>query len=56
MRIHGRDCGGAQAGNPAVAGFYGRLRTAGIPAKLALTACVRKPVVILDAMLCTGTA
>jgi transposase len=45
-----------RAGNPAVAGFYGRLRTAGKPAKLALTACVRKLVVILNAMLRTGTA
>jgi transposase len=45
-----------RAGNPAVAGFYERLRTAGKPAKLALTACVRKLVVILNAMLRTGTA
>ena len=35
-----------RAGNPAVAGFYERLRQAGKPAKLALTACVRKLVVI----------
>ena len=45
-----------RVGNPAVAGFYGRLRAAGKPAKLALTACVRKLVVILNAMLRTGTA
>src|SRR6478752_2339954 len=45
-----------RAGNPAVAGFYGRLRTAGKPAKLALTACVRKLVVTLNAILRTGTA
>src|SRR5689334_21988955 len=45
-----------RAGNPAVAGFYGRLRAAGKPAKLALTACVRKLVVTLNAMLRTGTA
>src|SRR3954463_3907429 len=45
-----------RAGNPAVAGFYGRLRTAGKPAKLALTACVRKLAVTLNAMLRTGTA
>ncbi len=45
-----------RAGNPAIAGFYGRLRTAGKPAKLALTACVRKLVVTLNAMLRTGTA
>ena len=31
--------------NPAVAGFYERLRQAGKPAKLALTACMRKLVV-----------
>jgi transposase len=42
--------------NPAIAGFYERLRTAGKPAKLALTACVRKLVVILNAMLRTGSA
>src|SRR3954465_11433688 len=45
-----------RAGNPAVAGFSGRPRAAGKPAKLALTACVRKLVVILNAMLRTGTA
>src|SRR4051794_40671379 len=45
-----------RAGNPAVAGFYGRLRAAGKPAKLALTACIRKLVVILNAMLRTGSA
>src|SRR3954451_24377857 len=44
-----------RAGNPAIAGFYGRLRAAGKPAKLALTACVRKLVVTLNAMLRTGT-
>ena len=45
-----------RAGNPAVAGFYERLRQAGKPAKVALTACVRKLVVTLNAMLRTGTA
>src|SRR3954468_13999982 len=45
-----------RAGNPAVAGFYERLRAAGKPAKLALTACVRKLVVTLNTMLRTGTA
>jgi transposase len=45
-----------RAGNPAIAGFYGRLRAAGKPAKLALTACVRKLVVTLNAILRTGTA
>ena len=42
--------------NPAIAGFYERLRAAGNPAKLALNACVRKLVVTLNAMLRTGTA
>jgi len=42
--------------NPAIAGFYERLRAAGKPAKLALTACMRKLVVMLNAMLRTGTA
>src|SRR3954454_18775588 len=45
-----------RAGNPAVAGFHGRLRRVGKAAELALTACVREPVGILDAMLRTGTA
>jgi transposase len=42
--------------NPAIAGFYERLRRAGKPAKLALTACMRKLVVTLNAVLRTGTA
>ena len=33
-----------------IAGFYKRLRLAGKPAKLALTACMRKLVVRLNAM------
>ena len=44
------------AANPAIAGFYRRLRLAGKPAKLALTACMRKLVVTLNAMLRTNTA
>ena len=36
--------------------FYRRLRLAGKPAKLALTACMRKLVVTLNAMLRTNTA
>jgi hypothetical protein len=39
-----------------IAGFYERLRRAGKPAKLALTACMRKLVVTLNAMLRTGSA
>jgi transposase len=46
----------ARGSNPAIAAFYERLRRAGKPAKLALTACVRKLVVTLNAMLRTGTA
>src|SRR3954467_4410960 len=45
-----------RCGNPAIAGSYERLRAAGKPAKLALTACMRKLVVMLNAMLRTGTA
>ena len=46
----------ARGSNPAIAGFYRRLRLAGKPAKLALTACMRKLVVTLNAMLRTGAA
>jgi transposase len=41
--------------NPLIAGFYKRLRLAGKPAKVALTACMRKLVVTLNAMLRTDT-
>ncbi|MGZ6870222.1 MAG: IS110 family RNA-guided transposase [Frankiaceae bacterium] len=37
--------------NPVIAAFYRRLRDAGKPAKVALTACMRKLLVILNAML-----
>jgi transposase len=46
----------ARGGNPLIAGFYKRLRLAGKPAKVALTACMRKLVVTLNAMLRTNTA
>lgn len=36
--------------NPAIRAFYQRLRTRGKPAKLALTACMRKLLVILNAI------
>src|SRR5438093_12212681 len=36
--------------NPVIRAFYRRLRTAGKPAKVALTACMRKLLVILNAM------
>src|SRR5690242_6919145 len=42
--------------NPPIAAFYERLRRAGKPSKLALTACMRKLVVTLNAVLRTGTA
>jgi transposase len=37
--------------NPVIKEFYQRLRQAGKPAKVALTACMRKLLVILNAML-----
>ena len=37
--------------NPAIAAFYKRLRTAGKPAKVALVACMRKLLTILNAIL-----
>ena len=37
--------------NPVIAAFYERLRKAGKPAKVALTACMRKLLVILNAIL-----
>jgi transposase len=46
----------ARGSNPAIAGFYRRLRLAGKPAKLALTACMRKLVVTLNAMLRSNIA
>jgi transposase len=46
----------ARGSNPMIAGFYKRLRSAGKPAKLALTACMRKLVVTLNAVLRTNTA
>ena len=45
----------ARGSNPTIAGFYKRLRSAGKPAKLALTACMRKLVVTLNAVLRTST-
>ena len=40
--------------NPVLRAFYQRLRSAGKPAKVALTACMRKLLVILNTMLKTG--
>ena len=36
--------------NPVIRAFYRRLRAAGKPAKVALTACMRKLLTILNAM------
>ena len=40
--------------NPVIRAFYNRLRTAGKPAKVALTACMRKLLVILNAIARSG--
>lgn len=40
--------------NPAIRAFYQRLRSAGKPAKVALTACMRKLLSILNAMVKSG--
>jgi transposase len=37
--------------NPAIKGFYGRLLAAGKPKKVALVACMRKLLSILNAMM-----
>ena len=42
--------------NPVIRTFYLRLRAAGKPPKLALTTCARKLLIILNAMVRTGTA
>ena len=41
--------------NPVIRAFYQRLRAAGKPAKVALTACMRKLLIILNAMVRTAT-
>lgn len=41
--------------NPVIRAFYGRLRAAGKPAKVALVACMRKLLIILNAMVRTNT-
>jgi transposase len=41
--------------NPAIRAFYQRLRSAGKPAKVALTACMRKLLIILNAIARSGT-
>jgi transposase len=42
--------------NPVIRTFYQRLRAAGKPAKVALVACMRKLLTILNAMARTGTS
>lgn len=42
--------------NPVIREFYQRLRKAGKPAKVALTACMRKLLIILNAMMRTQTS
>lgn len=41
--------------NPVIQAFYARLRATGKPKKIALVACMRKLLVILNAMLANGT-
>ncbi len=41
--------------NPVIQAFYARLRAAGKPKKVALTACMRKLLTILNAMVRTNT-
>jgi transposase len=41
--------------NPVIRAFYQRLVAAGKPKKVALTACMRKPLIILNAMVRQGT-
>ena len=41
--------------NPTIRGFYQRLRERGKPPKVALTACMRKLLVILNAMVRDGS-
>lgn len=45
----------AMRSNPVIGEFYERLRQAGKPAKVALTACMRKLLTILNAMVKTNT-
>ena len=42
--------------NPAIRDFYQRLLSAGKPKKLALPACMRKLLVILNSMLKSGSS
>ncbi len=41
-----------RAHDPIIAGFYQQRRRAGKPSKVALTACIGKLLVILNALLC----
>ncbi len=42
--------------NPVIKDFYQRLLSAGKPKKLALTACMRKLLIILNSMLKNGSS
>ena len=42
--------------NPTIRAFYERLRAGGKAKKLAITACMRKLLVIVNAMLAAGTS
>ena len=42
--------------NPTIPSFYERLRAGGKAKKLAITACMRKLLVIVNAMLASGTS
>ena len=42
--------------NPTLKAFYERLRAAGKPAKVALVACMRKVLTIINAILKSGVA
>jgi transposase len=46
----------ASRDNPVIRAFYLRLRAAGKPPRVALTACMRKLLVVLSAMLRANTA
>ena len=48
--LHVATVAAARGSDPAIAGFHRRLRAAGKPAKLGLTACMCEPVATLDAV------
>ena len=50
-----RQCEASPWDNPVIKAFYDRLVEKGKPKKVALTACMRKLLTVLNAMLATGT-